>query len=136
MWLIYKPARKHFGAWNKAIEAAGYKPNPLLFAEKQVAKDGHICDSIAERLIDDYLFEGGIIHERNVPYPEGTYTADFKVGDQLVEYFGLAGEHKRYDELKNIKQKIAKGYKISLIEIYPKDLYTSGGLQKILEVFH
>lgn len=57
----------------------------------------HFCDSIAEKLIDDYLFEKDINHTRNIPYPEGTYTADFKIGTKLIDFFGLAGEHKRYD---------------------------------------
>ena len=77
MWGIYKPARKYFGTWNKAIEVAGFRPNPVMFARKQVAKDGHICDSLAEKIVDDYFYEKGINHERNIPYPEGGYTADF-----------------------------------------------------------
>lgn len=115
------------------MEVAGFKSNPVMFAEKQIAKDGHLCDSIAEKLIDDYLFEKGIIHEKNIPYPEGTYTADFKIGNKLIEYFGLAGEHKRYDELRAIKKKIAEKYKINLVEIYPKDLYPKNNLEIIFQ---
>ncbi len=131
-WGIYKPARKYFGTWNKAIEAAGFDPNPVLFAQRHKAKDGHICDSIAEMIIDNYLFEKRISHERNFPYPEGSYTADFKIGDILIEYFGLAGEHKRYDELRKIKQEIVRIYKLSIVEIYPEDLYPKNNLDKIL----
>lgn len=123
MWGIYKPARKFFGTWNNAIEAAGFKPNPVMFADNCVAHDGHFCNSIAEKTIDDYLYEKGIEHERSISYPEGSYTADFRIGNKLIEYFGLAGEHKRYDELRRIKQKIAKSYRLNLIEIYPQDLY-------------
>lgn len=130
-WGIYKPARKYFGTWNNAIKTAGFKPNPILFADHQIANDGHICHSIAEKVIDDYLFEKGIAHERNTPYPEGEYSADFKIGIKWFEYFGLAGEHKRYDELKKIKQKMAKRYKLNLIEIYPKDLYPRNRLEAI-----
>ena len=133
MWGIYKPARKYFGTWNNAIEAAGFEPNPVLFAKRQFANDGHVCDSVAEKIIDDYLFENGIEHKRNIPYPEGLYTADFKVGRKIIEYFGLAGEHKRYDELKKIKQGIAKTFNLQLIEIYPKDLYPLHNLKRILK---
>ncbi len=129
---IYQPARKYFGTWNKAIETAGFNPNPVMFANHHLANDGHICDSIAEKLIDDYLFEKSISHERSVPYPEGSYTADFKIADNLIEYFGLAGEHKRYDELRIIKQKMVKKFKLKLIEIYPKDLYPHNKLKAIL----
>lgn len=133
MWGIYKPARKFFGTWNNAIKTAGFNPNPVLFANHQVAKDGHMCDSLAEKIIDDYLYEKGIIHKRNAAYPKGIYTADFKIGNKLVEYFGLAGEHKRYDELRKIKQKIARIHRLNLIEIYPQDLYSQGSLQEKIE---
>lgn len=129
---IYKPARKYFGNWNNAVEAAGFKPNPILFADRCIAKDGHICDSLAEKLIDDYLFDKNIQHERCVSYPESNCTADFKIGSIFVEYFGLVGEHKRYDELRKIKQQLAKKYKLDLIEIYPKDLYPHNRLEAIL----
>lgn len=132
MWGIYKPARKYFETWNHAIEVAGFKPNPVMFADKCLANDGHICDSLAEKLIDDYLFGKNIQHQRCIPYPNSECTADFKIGDTFVEYFGLAGEHKRYDELRKMKQKLAKKYKLNLIEIYPKDLYPQNKLGSIL----
>lgn len=133
MYLIYKQARVFFGTWNKAIEAAGFKPNPVLFANHHKANDGHTCDSLAEKIIDDYLFKKGIVHERNFPYPEGTYTADFKIGDNLIEFFGLYGEHKRYDEIIEIKENLVKKFKLNLIKIYPKDLFPVLQLDKILE---
>lgn len=129
---IYKPARKYFGTWNYAIEVAGFRPNPIMFADKCIANDGHICDSLAEKLIDDYLYGKNIQHQRCIPYPNSECTADFKIGDTLVEYFGLAGEHKRYDELRRIKQKMAKKYRLNLIEVYPKDLYPQNKLENIL----
>lgn len=46
-------ARLWFGTWNKAIKAAGLKPNPVMFAKKHIAKDGHKCDSLSEKIIDD-----------------------------------------------------------------------------------
>ena len=132
LWGIYKPARKYFGTWNNAIVAAGFIPNPVLFAKRHIANDGHICDSLAEQLIDDYLYENSITHERNTPYPEGLYTFDFRVGNSLIEYFGLVGEHKRYDQLRIIKQKIARKHKLNLLEIYPKDLYPKNRLNEII----
>lgn len=133
-WNIYKAARKYFGTWNNAIIAAGFKPNPVMFANHQIAKDGHICDSLAEKIIDDYLFENKINHERKVPYPEGGYTADFKIGDKIIEFFGLAGEHQRYDELRRIKKKLAEKYSLKLVEIYPKDLNKRNFLNPLLNI--
>lgn len=132
MYSIYKATRRYFGTWNNAIIAAGFEPNPVLFAKHHIANDGHICDSLAEKIIDDYLSERKIKHERSIPYPEGSYTADFKIGKKIVEYFGLAGEHKRYDELKEIKQRMVKRYKLKLIEIYPKDLFPVHNLENLL----
>ncbi len=131
---IYKPARKYFGTWNNAIEAAGFEPNQVMFANHQIANDGHICDSLAEKLIDDFLSGRKIIHQRNVSYPEGRYTADFKIGNKFIEYFGLTGELTRYDEHRVLKQKIAKRRNLKLIEIYPKDLYPHNKLEKILNI--
>lgn len=128
---LYKVARRFFGTWNKAIEAAGFEPNPVIFAKRQLASDGHVCDSLAEKIIDDYLFEKGISHEKNFPYPEGDYTADFKIENNYIEYFGLAGELVRYDELVEIKKQIATKYKLNLLEIYPKNLYRKNGLEEI-----
>lgn len=130
----YHVARYRFSNWNNAIKVAGFKPNPVLFAERQIAEDGHICDSIAEKTIDDYLYERKILHERNITYPEGTYTADFKIGDKLVEFFGLSGEHKRYDQLKRIKKRLVRKYNLYLIEIYPRDLFPVHNLERILKV--
>lgn len=117
-------ARFRFGTWNKAIEAAGFSPNPVMFAKKYIAKDGDKCDSLAEKIIDDYLSKRKIKHIRNSPYPgKDSFTVDFKVGENWIEFFGLSGQLKRYDELMKRKLKLAKSLGITLIKIYPKDLF-------------
>lgn len=132
---IYKEARGIFGSWNHAIEAAGFKPNPVLFAEKQIANDGHHCDSIAEKVIDDWLLENNIKHKRGVSYPEERrLTADFVVRHHWIEFFGLAGQMKEYDKLIKQKQKICKKHNISLLAIYPKDLFPHNRLSEILKI--
>ena len=134
MWGIYKPARKYFGTWNSAIIAAGFKSNPVMFASHHIAKDGHRCYSLAEKIIDDYLFRHNIQHERSIPYPESECTVDFKIGEKWIEYFGLAGEHKRYDQLRKQKQRMAKKFKLNLIEIYPKDLFKDKQLDSFFNI--
>ena len=115
---LYAPARQFFGTWNKAISAAGYDPNPVMFAKHHTANDGHRCDSLAEKIVDDWLFARGIPHEVHVPYVwNNGMKCDFKIGEWWVEIFGLAGEHRRYDTLKRKKMALARKYQISLIAI-------------------
>ncbi len=129
----YHAFRSRFGTWNKAIEMAGLKPNPVMFANRHLAKDGHKCDSLAEKIIDDWLFKRKIEHTRRIPYPGKQHlTADFMINNYWIEFFGLYGEHKRYDQLRKLKLKIAKAHKLKLIEIYPKDLFPKNNLSQIL----
>lgn len=129
----YKAVRGRFGTWNNAIIQAGYIPNPVMFANKQIAKDGHICDSIAEKIIDDYLSRRHIKHVRNYPYPGAKgFTVDFKVKDYWIEFFGLTGELKRYDKLRRRKLNLIKKYHLNLIDIYPRDIYPKSKLGDIL----
>lgn len=131
MWGIYQVARRIFGSWNNAIVAAGFKPNPVKFAMKYIANDGHKCDSLAEKIIDDWLYAKKISHEIKVPYGLNRMTADFKINDVYIEYFGLQGEVKRYDELVSAKEKLWKGKKLKNISIYPKDLFPKSKLNEI-----
>lgn len=132
MYGTYRTARELFGTWNKMIEATGLQPNPVLFAEKQIAKDGHQCDSMAEKIIDDWLFSKDISHQRNIHYPNSHYTADFLIHNTFVEYFGLVGELKEYDNTAYNKEALAKKHNLTLIKIYPKDLFPKNKLEKIL----
>lgn len=127
--LNYHAFRSRFGTWNNAIKTAGFDPNPVMFANKHIASDGHKCDSLAERIIDDWFYARQTEHERSTPYP-GDYglKVDFKVRDYWVEFFGLSGEHKRYDRLKRKKIRLAKKLNLKLVGIYPKDLFPKSRL--------
>ncbi|MBU4274948.1 hypothetical protein KKE19_04020 [Patescibacteria group bacterium] len=131
----YNTAQKRFGSWNKAIEAAGFKTNPVLFAKKHIANDGHKCDSLAEKIIDDWLSARRIKHKRGTPYPENKkLTADFVLKNNWVEFFGLAGKLKEYDKLVRRKQILSKKHNLQLIEIYPKDLFPRNRLSEIIRI--
>lgn len=130
---MYGSFFRNFGTWNNAIRKAGFSPNPVLFAKKYVANDGHKCDSLTEKIIDDWLTKRKIIHERNVPYLNTRYTADFKIGDTLIEFFGLHGQLKRYDFLMKKKLKIIQKYKLKLIPLYPEDIFPSINLKEKLK---
>ncbi len=133
MYGCYKVARKFFGTWNKAIEVAGFEPNPVMFSKKYFANDGHKCDSLAEKIIDDYLYARKIKHIRSFPYPgDKKFTVDFKIGDCWVEFFGLSGQLKRYDELILQKLELVGKYKLKLIKLYLSDLFPKNKLSEKL----
>lgn len=129
----HKPYVRLFGSWNNAIIAAGFEPNPVMFSKKHLANDGHKCDSLAEKIIDDWLFFKGIPHETKIPYNKNGMTADFKVGEILIEFLGLTGQLEKYDKLVKIKEKLWKEQKLKVIKIYPKDLFPVNKLNQIIK---
>jgi hypothetical protein len=131
----YNATRNRFGTWNNAIKAAGFEPNPVIFSKKFIAKDGHKCDSFAEKIIDDWLYENKIEHEKNKKYPDNPkLTVDFVTKYHWIEFFGLVGEIKEYDVLIKKKQKLTQKYKLPLIVIYPKDLFPVNHLSELIRI--
>lgn len=129
----YRAFLRIFHTWNKAIQEAGFSPNPVLFAKKHIANDGHKCDSLAEKIIDDWFTARNIAHEHHVPYFNTRFTADFKVGERFIEFFGLHGQLKRYDFLMKKKMKIIQEHNLKLISIYPKDIFPQSQLNIVLK---
>lgn len=139
---IHDSCRKIFGSWNNAVLAAGLQPNRSHENRmyKRVitkAKDGHFCDSISEAIIDNWLTKNSIPHKRDASYPNTYHKADWvvSIGNRkvFVEYFGLANDSPRYDRAVKEKKKLCYKNKISLIAIYPQDLYPKGFLEKNLK---
>ncbi len=139
---IHDSCRKIFGSWNNAVLAAGLQPNRSHENRmyKRIitkAKDGHPCDSFSEAIIDDWLDKNNIPHERDASYPNTYHKADWAVliGNKkiFVEYFGLANDSPRYDRAIKEKKRLCHKNKISLIAIYPKDLYPKEFLEKNLK---
>ncbi|TSC63863.1 MAG: hypothetical protein G01um1014106_355 [Parcubacteria group bacterium Gr01-1014_106] len=125
--------RDHFGSWNAAIKAAGFEPNPVYFAKKVIASDGHKCDSILEGLVDDWLTRNHIPHSRGFRYGSTRLRADFFVYPNIVvEFFGLAGVHKNYDRLLKAKRVFCQRNGYRLIELYIDDLLPKSCLDDIL----
>ncbi len=128
---------KNFDSWlHVLIEANVLEGNVRKTARgiQCLAKDDHVCLSLGEKTIDDFLFEHNIEHNKEPKYPEGQYRGDFIINDVIVEYFGLAG-NKEYDEKIMLKRNICKKHKIKLIEIYPYDLIKQNGLEKKFKAF-
>ncbi len=130
---FYRPARRFFGNWNNAIKVAGFDPNPVMFANHFVAKDGHNCDSLSEKIIDDWFFKHNIPHQVHIYYPwKNNMKVDFKVDDYWIELFGLVGQHNRYDKLKKEKLALIEQHKLKLISLYLSDVFNPDKLLKKL----
>lgn len=136
--LLNKPTVKcvksHFGSWLNALIKAGVLEDGTRKTSRgiqTIAIDGHVCLSLGEKTIDDFLHKRGIRHTKEPRYPEGGYRADFKVGDIMIEYFGLAGTPE-YDKKIQEKARICKKHGIALIAIYAKDLMSNKKLEKKL----
>ncbi|OGD71798.1 hypothetical protein A3D09_00440 [Candidatus Collierbacteria bacterium RIFCSPHIGHO2_02_FULL_49_10] len=126
---LYSRARLAFDSWNKAINASGFEPNPVRFSKHFVANDGHPCDSLSEKIVDDWLFARKIKHEVKVKYPwNNGMSADFKVGDYWIELFGLTGQLKSYDRLMKLKLNKIKKYRLNSISLYLSDLFPQNRL--------
>jgi len=132
-------AQKFFGTWNKAIGDCGLDANTEWMRKIRVlCRDGHMADSLSERIVDDWLSEKGIEHERCKTYPkEFRLNCDFYLVRYNVwlEYFGLAGEHKHYDETVERKKKLARGLGLKLVYLLPSDLYPDRKIGEALSRF-
>jgi hypothetical protein len=112
------------GSWLAVLIASGVLPDGTQRMPRGVrciAADGHVCLSLAEKTIDDWLTSNGVAHEKEPGYPESRLRADFKVGEVLIEYFGLAG-NAAYDAKIVQKRAIAERFGIRLIELFPRDM--------------
>jgi len=134
----YKIIRATFGSWLHALIDAGVLMDGTRETPRgthTLAIDGHVCLSLGEKTIDDYLFRKNIPHKREIHYPTTRYRTDFVVENVFIEYFGLAG-NQEYDLKITEKRNLCKAHNIQLIEIYPKDLINVEKLSKKLEILN
>ena len=126
-------AELFFGSWNQAVLASGLETNiPWTRHKRIVCLDGHIADSVSEKLIDDWFHVNGVAHTRRKPYPEGKFNCDFHLTDEdiWVEYFGLIGRPS-YDKTILIKHALAIKHGFRLVGLTPTHIYpanTLGGM--------
>lgn len=124
-----------FGSWFKALIAAGVLEDDsqkMKFGYRCLGIDGHVCYSLAEKNIDDWLHLHKIPHEKEPLYPTGYLRADWKVDTFFIEYWGLKG-NEDYDKKILIKREILEEYNIPLIEINQGDLLNLEVKLKILQ---
>lgn len=139
---VAEACRYVFGSWSNAVVAAKLVPhrshdNRMYRRKMTRASDGHACDSVSEAIVDNWLTENGIQHERNVFYPSTRHMADWKLKNRkvFIEYFGLAKDSSRYDRSIKEKRNLCLQNNIRLIEIYPQDIYPRINLQRKLKDF-
>lgn len=97
-----------------------------------IANDGHKCLSKSELLIDNFLSEYKIPHEKEINYAhdkklnsKGNLRCDFLINDVYVEFAGIWNNKKYTARLKR-KQRIAKKMKKTLVILYINDIFTNG----------
>jgi hypothetical protein len=112
------------GSWFEALIKCGCLENAerkSKYGTWNISKDGHTCKSIAEKNVDDWLYENGIQHEKEVRYPNSNYIADWKVNDHFIELYGLKGLSD-YDAKIIDKRKYADEGGFKIIELFLKDV--------------
>lgn len=122
---------KKYGSWFRALAETSALPEGVLTTARGIrclSKDKHVCHSLDEQRIDNWLFERDINHEREPFYPthvelnpSGRRRADWQVGDFYIEYFGLVGDP-NYDKKMDEKLQLAELCDIDMIPIYPEDI--------------
>jgi len=88
-----------------------------------LAKDGHLCLSLVEKEIDDYLSARGIPHQKEAIYPGSAMRADWELqlpdeSRVFVEYFGLMN-NAHYRRKAKLKMELAAQRGIELVALYP-----------------
>lgn len=126
-----KSYKKIFGNWLNVLIDSEILDNSLLktyYGYKCRSKDGHLCNSLAEKIIDEFLIDNNIIHEKEPKYPFDDefnplelLRADWLLGDNtFVEFFGLS-KKEEYAKKIEIKLKLAQKHDLNLIALYPND---------------
>jgi hypothetical protein len=122
---------KEFGSWFEALIAAGVLESDAKRMSRGtlvLAEDGHLCHSMAEKLVDDWLSSHGIPHEREPQYPKhetlnpnGRRRADWKVGAVYIEYLGLLSDA-QYRRRAKEKRGLASELGLEVVMLEPHDL--------------
>lgn len=91
----------------------------------------HLCLSMGERDICEFLFANGIEHEKEPGYADllakdkpnvfGGMRGDYLVGQTIIEYAGLSG-NSEYDNKMELKISLCASNGINLIVVYPNEL--------------
>lgn len=135
--LLKMPAYEHyiekFGNWLKCLSLAGVLDDGHRKTSRGIqclANDGHLCLSLGEKAIDDWLSNHNIPHEKESYYPfdeklnpNKRSRTDWKIGNIFIEYAGLMDDSEYASKMKRKKQ-LADKNDLHLIIIEPADLFS------------
>lgn len=120
-----------FGTWFNCLQLAGVLADGLRktgFGYQCLANDGHLCLSLGEKAVDDWLSGHNLAHEKEsfYPYdeilnPNRLFRTDWKIGNTFIEYAGMMDDVAYRRKMSN-KRKLAENNNIKLIVIKPSDL--------------
>ena len=122
-----------FGSWLKCLSSAGVLDDGHRKTSRGIqclANDGHLCLSLGEKAIDDWLSNHDVPHEKESFYPfdeelnpNKLSRTDWKIGNVFIEYAGLMDDPEYASKMKNKKQ-LADKNGLHLIIIEPSDLFS------------
>ena len=117
------------GLITKLLRQAGIPSRESCWpTERLLCADGHLVRSGYEQVVDNWLFEHGLLHtyEPSVPF-HTRIRADFLVGETFIEVWGVATD--AYERRKTRKRRLYSLHNIRLIEIDYSDFLPTSDLR-------
>jgi len=111
-----------FGNWQAAITKCGLKHMLCkTVGNRTKAEDGHMCDSMGEAIVDNWLYHNNIDHDVHVSYPgKNRCTCDFVANGYWIEFTEAklnSSITTSYTDRLNRKIKIAKHFHLNIVII-------------------
>gem|GEM_PF-2508066 len=129
--LLRFAVRRGDHAWTHLLAESGLINDGMRMARGTIlpARDHHLCLSLREKVVDDFLHQQGIAHDREPLYPydielnpRTRLRADWILEDgALVEMWGMPDEP-NYAAKMAKKKALAKQHRLALIGLTDKDL--------------
>lgn len=121
--------KSRFGSYSKFLSYCGVSPrSQSWFNNHKLAKDGDMCNSYSELVVDNFFYDNGIGHDKEVYYKslgikvKHKYRTDWVLKDGLVVEFCGMMKTKEYAEKMEDKRRLLKQSKIPYIFLEHKDL--------------